>query len=780
MKRLKINVSVAAILGMGIGLALVWILGGGRAPAVAALHTEGHIEAPGAPSAEGSTELADVLHVCFGGCLYSSIQDAVDAARDGAVIKVAAGTYTDVHARPRNDVTTTDIVTQVVYISKTVTIRGGYTTTNWMASDPRTNPTVLDAEGQGRVVYITAPASGGGISPTIEGLRITGGDWDPGGGVYVVNATVTLTNCQVISNTAITGSPPTGAGGGIYLRNSPSATLTGNAIQGNESWIGGGVYLLASGNARLVGNTIRGNTAAGWYGAAGGGVLLQESPNVALTGNTIQGNATQVGGGVFSIGSDNVTLRSNTIISNADGGSHTFFEGGGVSLWDSENATLSGNTIQGNSSDEAGGICLRDSDNATLSGNTIRGNSGSAGTGVSIWSSENARLDNNVVADNHTWWGGSGVYVDGSTVTLRHTTLARNGGSGLSVTGYWSGEAHSSVVLINTVLVSHTVGITVTGGSTATLNGVLWYANDANTGGPGTLTVTHQITGNPAFAADGYHITSASAALDAGVDAGVATDIDGERRPLGSGYDLGADEVSLLVTKQAYPDPVQPGAPLTYTIHVTNLLDVVLHATVTDTLPLSVTLEEASGGTLILPGGTLAPPDGTVVLPDGRVAVTWTAVITSPGGLWIGTIVVTVDEGGSGPLTNLVEVTTKEEATGTYTHFTKPTPGLIIQGHVRRNHEGGPGLANVAIYRTFAGYPGQPGQLVATTDQDGYYESDFVYIPGDEMVTVWAELEGYTFDPATYYWRHYYGHEVATLDFVAIPKVYLPLLLRNH
>jgi parallel beta-helix repeat protein len=617
MKCLAINASVAAILGLGIGLALVCVLGGGRAPAVAALHTEGHIEAPGAPSAEGSTELADVLHVCFGGCLYSSIQDAVDAATDGDVIKVATGIYTDVHARPRNDVTTTGTVTQVVYISKTVVIHGGYTTTNWMVSDPETYPTVLDAGGQGRVLYIT-----GDTSPTIEGLRITGGDWDPGGGVYVVTATVTLSGCQIISNTAITGSPPTGAGGGIYLRNSPNATMTGNGIQGNESWIGGGVYLSASGNARLVGNTIRGNTAAGWYGASGGGVLLWESTNATLTGNTIQGNLTQVGGGVFAIGSDGVTL--------------------------------SGNTIQGNSGEQAGGICLRDSDNATLSGNAISGNRGS---GVDMRTSDNVLLDNNVIADNQGWWTGGGIYVTGSTVTLRHTTLARNGGSGVYVTDNWSGETRSTVALTNTVLVSHTVGITVTGGSTATLNGVLWYENKMNTGGPGTLTVTHQITGSPAFAADGYHITSASAALDAGVYAGVTTDVDGDPRPLGSGYDLGADEVSLLVTKQATPDPVQPGAPLTYTIHITNLLDVVLHATITDTLPLSVTLDEASGGTLALPGGTVA-------LPDGRVVVSWTDVVTAPGGLWMGTILVTVDESYEGPLTNLVEVTTEEGAAG--------------------------------------------------------------------------------------------------------------------
>jgi uncharacterized repeat protein (TIGR01451 family) len=143
------------------------------------------------------------------------------------------------------------------------------------------------------------------------------------------------------------------------------------------------------------------------------------------------------------------------------------------------------------------------------------------------------------------------------------------------------------------------------------------------------------------------------------VDTSVASDIDGDPRPMGHGYDLGTDEfrVALKVTKHADPDPVGPGEQLTYTIPVVNTGDVDLNATITDTLPLSITLGEASGGTPALPGGIAA-------LPDGRVAVTWTAIITAPGGLWMGTIVVNVDEGYVGPLINLVEVTTKEGATG--------------------------------------------------------------------------------------------------------------------
>jgi len=144
-----------------------------------------------------------ILYVAPGGdCggmlpCYAHPQDAVDAAYEGDIIKVAAGTYTGVSACQG--------VTQVVYISKTLTLRGGYTTTNWTVSDPDSNPTTLDAQGQGRVLYIT-----GNISPTIEGLRITGGDaeglggdqWedDAGGGVYIITATATIRNNQIFSN----------------------------------------------------------------------------------------------------------------------------------------------------------------------------------------------------------------------------------------------------------------------------------------------------------------------------------------------------------------------------------------------------------------------------------------------------------------------------------------------------------------------------------------------------------------------------------------------------
>ena len=97
-----------------------------------------------------------------------------------------------------------------------------------------------------------------------------------------------------------------------------------------------------------------------------------------------------------------------------------------------------------------------------------------------------------------------------------------------------------------------------------------------------------------------------------------------------------------------------------------------------------------------------------------------------------------------------------------YTPTLSMTPGLIVYGYVR--DEGGVGLANVEIYRNYASYP---AELIATTDADGYYESDFYPIPGDEMVSVYAQHAGVSFEPEYYRWRHYYGYEKTECDFSA-------------
>jgi uncharacterized repeat protein (TIGR01451 family) len=575
----------------------------------------------------------------------ASVQHAVDVATPGDEIRVAEGTYTGVSVRAG--------MTQTVYVGKSITIRGGYTQSNWTAPDPTNHPTTLDALRLGRVLVISGP-----ITVTVEGLRITGGNAQnsEGGGVYVTTATITLNNNIIADNAAYEG-------GGLCVEQSRYASLNNNVISGNTiSWAGGGVYISGCGDVSLNGNLIDANFGDGDY-SRGGGLVVIANSHVALSGNTISRNRAGEGGGIeVAIGRDNL-LSHNTIISNSSryfGGvflsawGYTRLDdnfisgnqgeaGGGVAMFESQ-ATFQANTIVSNTASyQGGGLWVGGGSQALLNDNLIRENEAHE-TGGGLWITGETALTNTVIADNRATLAGSGLYLNALGARLLHTTIARNtGGDGSGIYLPYSGCA---VTLTNTILVSQTVGITAAAGGTATLDGVLWFANGANSAGAGTIVATNEYTGDPAFAADGYHLTPASAALDRGIDAGVETDIDGQPRPFGLAPDLGADEgqPALAVSKTASAELARPGFPLTYTLHVTNTGFVDLNATITDTLPDQVT------------------PSGVR---------TWTATVPAFGGVWIGQVTVAVAPEASGLLTNQVEVTSAEGASGQFTQTTR-------------------------------------------------------------------------------------------------------------
>jgi hypothetical protein len=568
----------ALALGLGLTWAMLILLDVGLSqswgPPVARAENDVRYVAP--KGTDNSNPCADSDAPC------ATLQHAVDVANPGDEIRVASGIYMGVQARAG--------MTQVIYISKTVAIRGGYTTTNWITSDPVNNPTTFDAQSQGRVFFITGdPSAGPGqaISPTLEELGITGGNASAsgldglGGGAYIVRASPTLTHNWVLSNIADSGggiyldhsaarlndnvihSNVAGFCGGLCLHDS-SVLLSGNIVTSNTAVYDGGGLGLASSNVTFNDNTISANGA----GYNGGGLALYESV-VVLNANTVTANtAGQSGGGLYLYYNTAATLSGNTIIANAAYGDGLYVGGGGLYLYTSDAAlsnntiasnttayvggglcligsaiTLSGSTIISNTADLAGGGLSVDYGDLTFNNNLVVANDAHYGGGLLLESSF-VTATNNVVAANQAITAGSGLLIWDALVRMLHTTIAHNtGGDGSGIHFIYSSNP-STVWLTNTILASQTIGITATSGSTTIINSVLWFGNEVNTDGAGTIMVSGEYTGNPAFAADGYHLNAGSAAINRGIRAGVTTDIDGQLRD--AAPDLGADEYPLI------------------------------------------------------------------------------------------------------------------------------------------------------------------------------------------------------------------------------------------
>ncbi|MBN1583558.1 MAG: hypothetical protein JXA89_22815, partial [Anaerolineae bacterium] len=170
----KRTLTLTIILGLGAALILLWLFDRSPIP----------------------TYAAGVLTVCPASsstCDYATIQDAVDAAQDGDTIKISADTYGGLVTRTRPSCYgSTGILSQVLYISKTLVLLGGYAPGDWTTPD-FDHPTVLDAQGEGRGIAII-----GNVTVTIQGFQIMGGNaagqggigrFDAGGGLYALQAT---------------------------------------------------------------------------------------------------------------------------------------------------------------------------------------------------------------------------------------------------------------------------------------------------------------------------------------------------------------------------------------------------------------------------------------------------------------------------------------------------------------------------------------------------------------------------------------------------------------
>jgi hypothetical protein len=402
---------------------------------------------------------ATELHVCPSGCAYSAVQAAVDAANTGDLIKVAAGTYTGVESRPAPPgyLSGPPNIDQVVYLNKTLTIQGGYTASDWTVPDPEANPTILDAQGQGRVLFVF-----GEVSPTIAGLHLSGGDasglgghpWaggsNTGGAVNVLTATATIRDCWVYESSA-------DFGGGIYLDRSESTVQNTEVTTNTANW-GGGISLRMSG-AQILDNTIAGNTvvaSGSGVPSAGGGMDVGAEqaliPPILIQGNTITGNqADHQGGGLSCSGDADATVNANLITAN------TAITGGGVYLWENY-VELTGNTISANTAEHGGGVAI-DEGAAILEGNTLVDNTATGDGGGAFIQFEHYQgvgptVTGNTFEGNQAGSGG-GLATRNADVLIRDNTFSGNlasGGGGMDLFG------SSDTLVANNLVSGNTAG----------------------------------------------------------------------------------------------------------------------------------------------------------------------------------------------------------------------------------------------------------------------------------------------------------------------------------
>jgi predicted outer membrane repeat protein len=330
----------------------------------------------------------------------AAVQAAVDAASPDDLLKIA-GTCAGVNA--------TNGITQTVYISKSLTLRGGYTPSDWSQSpDPETFLTTLDAVRNGRVVALAD-----NITVTLDSLTITGGDYRGlGGGIYNHSSTLTITNTRVISNIVrveIEGEDDGGRGGGL----------------GNET-----------GTITIYNSEFEDN----WAQQHGGAIKHFDGQlsidNSEFTLNTVQNGD----GGALDTGDSESTVVTitNSIFTNNKVGD----DGGAIWIGNDASLTVSDSTFSNNEATDKGGAiictgrCALRIDDSMIANNVAQNSGGGlyASWSTHVYASNSTISGNQVLTSTETLENGGGAFkiTNSGALTLTHMTIVSNTAPNLS------------------------------------------------------------------------------------------------------------------------------------------------------------------------------------------------------------------------------------------------------------------------------------------------------------------------------------------------------------
>jgi len=416
---------------------------------------------------------------------YPTIQDGIDAAAVGDIVLVADG----IHTGPGNK--------NLEFYGKAIPVRSLNGPLNC----------IIDCEFTGNGFIFNW---GEGPDSLVSGFTIIHGMSWSGGGISCYSSSPTIDDCIISGNAA--GS---GGGGGIGCYDESSPTITNCTISGNEAVGGDGGGILIYNNypsfyfPTITDCTISNNDSDSY----GGGISTFGNTFVAVTNCSISGNSAKGGGGIDSGLSSKVWITDCTISDN-------IAESGGGGIYNESFVAIA---------------------NCLVSQNTAY-----AGGGIECSAGE-IQAQNSMIIDNLAHLRGGGIYTVGSDLNIVYSTIAGNVAED-SGGGIFDSVA-SNLIMLNSILWAN---------SAPYAPGI--YPPDA----PWDITYSDiqmedpgdfwpgvgNINEDPAFAGPGnYHLELGSPCIDTGIFAGIHTDIDGEPRPLGSSFEMGADE---------YPDCIIP------------------------------------------------------------------------------------------------------------------------------------------------------------------------------------------------------------------------------
>lgn len=399
----------------------------------------------------------------IGNVSYSTLQDAVDAAQPGDVIKITQNITLEsaVTINNKSDITITSD-------SETETITRGAGCTGNMFAINSSKVTFENISLNGGAVWddksLTAEAAKNRInsgmtavsgmikatSSTLElkaATTISDADADlqnydsVSAGIMAYGTVINMYEGAIIER--ITGYNSENFGGGILLESASTMNMYGGTIVGNSSPVadsneGGAIFARSKSTLNMYNSAIISNNYSVFSA-----VLVRESIVNMYDNSTVSNNEGGFGAGILAYTSSKIVMNDQSTVS----GNSSEFSGGGIYLTSntgfgsssSELIMKDSSSVTGNTAKLNGGGIFVSAGILTMLGNaSVTNNSAATGGGIFLYSSGDAGVANLIsgtISENSATGLGSAIYHKGTTLNLNAADFHISGTIGLDGTG---------------------------------------------------------------------------------------------------------------------------------------------------------------------------------------------------------------------------------------------------------------------------------------------------------------------------------------------------------